>query len=134
MSVRRVTGIGCAVAIGTLMGAGPVAAAPLDFAPGQKLEAECSYPLRSVTLTPLPGNGAFTPYQLSNGQLLVPTEFRVTSGANELLKARHLVPEGDDLVVAKGTTGPTKCSSTSSINGVTFEAVISGTVVGQARR
>jgi hypothetical protein len=135
MAVRRLTTIGCVAVLGGVLGIGPATAAPLDFAPGQKLEADCSDPLKAVTLTPLPGNGAFTPYQVSNGQLLVPTEFRVTSGATDLLKTRHLVPDPDgELVASKGTAGMTKCVFSSSIQGVAFSATIYGNLVGRAKR
>ncbi len=134
MSVRRSwLAAACALAAGTVVGA-PALAAPLDFAPGQKFEASCSDPIRTTTLTPLPGDGAFTPYRLGTGQLLVPTEFRLTS-ADPGLKARHLLVEGDDLVASRSgaSSAVVKCEISGTIGSDSFTAVITGSVVGARR-
>ena len=94
MNFRRLVAVGASgAAVATVLlaagPAGPAGAAPLDFAPGQKLDAECT-DIKVVGLEPVRGNGAFTPYRVSNGQVLHPTSFEVTEGVG--LKARHLVP------------------------------------------
>jgi hypothetical protein len=123
------------LAAGSLVGGGSALAAPLDFTPGQTLEASCSDPIGTVTLAPLPGKGAFTPYLMSTGQTLVPTEFRLTSGGAGL-KTRHLVPQGDELVVTRAgspAASVIKCEVAGTIEGEPFTAVIVGGVVGVRR-
>jgi hypothetical protein len=135
MDPRRLSAVAaCAAAAGPLLlTGGPAGAAPLDFAPDQKLEAECTV-IKTVTLVPVSGDGAFTPYLVSNGQTLVPTSFQVTSG--EGLKARHLV---DDKVTRPGggQASSTTCLVTGSAldeagNAVPFTATIVGKLTGRA--
>ncbi len=137
MSVpRRLTATLCAGAAVTLLGTGSAAAAPLAFSPGQPLEASCSEPHGLTTLVPVPGSGAFTPYRLPIGQLLVPTEFRLTS-AGPGLKTRHLVPDIGELTAVKplGSGGdPLKCEISGTIGGEPFTAVVVGVLVGGPRR
>ena len=120
-----------------LLAGGPAVAAPLTFPAGQKLEAQCVPDSRETwTLYPVPGEGAWTPYQVSNGQTLVPTSFTIDSG--EGLKSRHIFP-GSDSITKPGTTpGSTTCH----VNGmayndvgalVPFTATIVGNLVGKAR-
>lgn len=122
---------GAAVA-SVLLAGGPAGAAPLDFA-GQKLDAVCT-DIKAVVLVPIAGDGAFTPYLVSNGQKLVPISFEVTSGTD--LKARHLV---DDKVSRTGgrLAGSTTCTVAGqaydeSGQSVPFTAVIVGQLTGRA--
>ncbi len=123
----------CSAAAGPLLLAGGQAvAAPLDFLPDQKLDAECTG-IKTVALQPVGGSGAFTPYKVSNGQTLVPTSFQLTAG--EGLKSRHLV---GDTIAKTGRVGSTTCfvsGQAVAADGsfVPFTATIVGDLVGKAR-
>lgn len=114
-----------------LLTGGPAGAAPLDFAPGSKLTViECTG-VKLAGLVAMPGDGPFTPYLASNGQLLVPTSFTLTSDS-EGLKSRHLV---GDSVTKPGRPGSTTCYVSGLAldekgDPVDFTATIVGNLVG----
>lgn len=130
----------CAAAAGPLvLTGGPAGAAPLDFDPAGKIEARCfdvkDMEIKGIEgLVPAPGDGAFTPYFVNNGQVLVPTSFQLTSDAAGL-KSRHLL---GDKVTKPGRAGSTTCyvlgwALDEAGNSVPFAATIVGNLVGKPR-
>jgi hypothetical protein len=136
MRLRRVVvGAACVAAASPLvLTGGPAGAAPIDFRPGERFEAICTT-AKAVTLEPVPGNGLWTPYKVSNGQMFVPTSFTLTSDMAGL-KSRHLTPAVQTVSKA-GPPGSTTCEVWGTALGtdgqpVDFTATMVGNLVGKA--